>query len=551
MRGNMTILAVLAVAFCGCGSERTPDESAADEGPSPAGDGGEAEVADSGGPGPDGVEGDEGSEVAEGPDEGPAPQAWPTCEDGPSTPETLAEKATHYDELAERLHLHPQLQHISTVQLKPEAPPLESATWDDVAVWETDANDGLWNALYMLSQIYRYATTKDPGALETLRILMLGQQTRMAITGVPGLYTRRLRPPDLPGAECPTDDASYTADVEKDDDRWVKIGDSGCVEYVAHETGEWTVSAHCGLEQYAGWCWYDNVSQDEYAGHVYALGAMVRLVDDPDLVAAATDHLEQIGEHLASNELRFIDWDGRVTEHGAIFAPAMALAFTATAAAATGREDLWAFHDECLLQSEGENECLSWLPASLLPFTDFLDQVPLYLGCKSNWNNISMALTSYQGMLWFERDPEVLALARTALDEGIFRAEDPMALKVEKNPWYTFLWASSTGVGPEDPVAQAAMEDALCALARFPASRAQEALNATELYETACTSRLGNPFAAEIVPPEHRCPTKMLWWFPPYKLDQCDARPERVFHPTDYLLAYWMGRFHGYISPEQ
>jgi hypothetical protein len=45
-----------------------------------------------------------------------------------------------------------------------------------------------------------------------------------------------------------------------------------------------------------------------------------------------------------------------------------------------------------------------------------------------------------------------------------------------------------------------------------------------------------------------RCPRKFLWWANPYDLDGCTANPRRIEPPTDYLLAYWMGRYYGFIS---
>ena len=36
------------------------------------------------------------------------------------------------------------------------------ATYEDVESWHTGENDGLWSALYLTSQAYRYAVTKSP-----------------------------------------------------------------------------------------------------------------------------------------------------------------------------------------------------------------------------------------------------------------------------------------------------------------------------------------------------------------------------------------------------
>ena len=110
---------------------------------------------------------------------------FPTCEGEPrATQQSLTDKATGYDEIAARLHVHPELRWAQGVVLKPGVSEAQ-ATWQDVERWLSGENDGLWSALYMASQAYRYAATKDPAALEMLRILMAGERARMDVTGVP------------------------------------------------------------------------------------------------------------------------------------------------------------------------------------------------------------------------------------------------------------------------------------------------------------------------------------------------------------------------------
>lgn len=162
------------------------------------------------------------------------------CEGDPlATSESLADKATYYDESALRLHVHPELGWIMGVVLDPSAadPGLpavaqESATYDDVERWLSGENDGLWSALYLASQAYRYAATADAEALDTIRRLMQAERRRMQITGVSGLFTRQMIPPGIRGLACPTDLAAYVPDLEKDDNQWVRVGATGCVEVV-------------------------------------------------------------------------------------------------------------------------------------------------------------------------------------------------------------------------------------------------------------------------------------------------------------------------------
>src|SRR5690606_31335849 len=152
----------------------------------------------------------------------------------------------------------------------------------------------------------------------------------------------------------------------------------------------------------------DNVSEDEYAGHMFGLGAVAKLVDDPDVQAIARDLLSQSGDHLIENGLQFVDWDGRVTEHGKIWAwkivpgynAAMSLSFMKTIALATGDAKYQSFYDDCLLQKSGPVDCIGNPSANDKPYHEILAPTGLNLGCKANWNNYSMYMLSLHGLLW-------------------------------------------------------------------------------------------------------------------------------------------------------
>ncbi len=509
--------------------------------------------------------------------------AWGTCPDEPlATGGTLAQKAARYDAIARRLHLHPQLKWVMGVTLPkvevscPEgvagpcydaAVPEDEATWADVERWHTGENDGLWSGLYLASQAYRWAVTKDSEALDTIRILLEGEVTRMKVTGVPGVFTRQFIPPGVPGISCPEEDAAYVTDVEKDDNRWVQVREDGCVWVIPHDTMQWTKTDHCGLEEFAGFCFLDNVSQDEYAGHMFALGALWRLVDVPDVQETVRDLIEQVGVHLMENHLAFVDWDGRITEHGKLWATSFAdtpgflaaesLAFLKMAVEATQREDLRDFYDNCLLQRSGPRPCLPWPMEAEdpKPYTEFLPMMWAYVGekggCKSNFNNFSMVMSYLHLLLWFEGDPEVREVAQQVLDTELMRYASPRALITHKNAWFNFIWAAGKRLGPQsDGPAHQPVEDAICSLRQFPLSKRQAARNTWDAYPHYCEGRLGGSQTEFPIPVAERCVRTFLWWASPYDRETCDDKPWEVRQPADFLLAYWMGRYYGFIGEE-
>ena len=515
--------------------------------------------------------------------------AWDTCDEVEgATTETLAEKAAGYDEVLARLHIHPQLQWVTPVDLPrvevacedPDADEpcygdelavsLDDATWEDVAEFHHGENDGLWSAMVLASQAFRYAVTGSEDCLDIIRVLLAGEVTRMAVTGVPGLFTREFVPAGIDGISCTDDESKYVTDVEKDDNRWVQIRDDGCAWVIPNETMEWTKTDHCGLDDYAGWCFLDNVSQDEYAGHMLALGALLLLVDDDEVQATVRDLLGQVGRHLMENDLTFVDWDGRVTEHGKIYPMAFvnspgylatqSMNWILLAATATDDPELWTYYNECLMQRVEEPvSCFDYPMMEAIPFTDHLDLMLLYFdgtgpgleGCLSNWNNFSMMMCNFHTLLWLEQEPVAAAAIQEAFDTQVMRMDTRIPLIDQKNPWYNFVWAAVKPLGPDtDGPAYDAVRDGICSLRQFPPTQAHQAQDNTVDYEHYCDSRLDRSLAEDVIPVHEQCTATYLFWKSPYQRRTCSAEPWKIEPPGDYLLPYWMGRYYGFITED-
>ena len=138
---------------------------------------------------------------------------------------------------------------------------------------------------------------------------MRGQQDRMKVTACRGSLPASISPPNVPGIACPEDLERYVPDEDKVNNKWVKVGDDGCLQYVDADTMEWVSSDRCGLDDYAGWCFLDNVSQDEYSGHMLALAAVARLVDDAEVQDMVYGLLLQVGQH-PSPKTAWSSWIG-------------------------------------------------------------------------------------------------------------------------------------------------------------------------------------------------------------------------------------------------
>ncbi|MDP8222207.1 MAG: hypothetical protein P9L99_02500 [Candidatus Lernaella stagnicola] len=479
---------------------------------------------------------------------------------------SLAEKAAKFDELAARLHIHPEHKRINNATVV--APYTEDdATWQEVTNWHTGENDGLWTGLYIASQAFRYASTGSQDALDVLRVMVDGLRIGMEITGIPGIFTREYITPGVAGMSCPSDPSSYIPDEEKDDNRWVKVDTDGTILVYDPDAAAFVRTTHQVSDEFAGYCWLDNVSQDEYAGHMLALGAIYKLVDDADLRDAAGSLMEQISEHLMENDMALVDWDDRLTEHGRFwplaitdfpgFNAIMGMNMVLQGAVASGREDLRDFYDNCLLQKAGPNDCLDRYLTPPQPFTDWLWLTGLYVGrggCQSNWNNMAMAFCQMFPLIWYEHDPATRhKLQRTFENMMFYFRENERMMANQHNAAWAIMYAAMKQVGPDSTGHDTeAIEDAICALRQFPESQTQPTLHIGEdEYPTdfTCESRFeGEYLTFDPVPVYERCPRTFTWWSNPYGHQNCDADPQYIRQPAGYLLPYWMARYFGYVG---
>ena len=435
--------------------------------------------------------------------------------------------------------------------------------------WHTGENDGLWTGLYIASQAFRYAATGSEDALDVLRVMMDGMEIGMRITGVEGLFTREYITPGVDGMSCPSDPLQYVPSEDKKDNQWVKVDSDGTILIYDADATEWVRTDHTVPERFADYCWLDNVSQDEYAGHMLALAAVYQLVDDEDVRGMAAQLAEEVAEHLMVNDMAFVDWDGRVTEHGRFwllaltdfpgFNAVMGLNFVKVGAVASGREDLIDYYDNCLLQKNGPNDCIDRYLTPPMNYADWLWLIGMYIGrdgCKSNWNNLAMGFSNVFPLIWYEYEADLRGQLQDLLENSIFHNNDnEREMSKQHNSAWAIMYASMKAQGPDSTGQDlAAVEDAICSLRQFPASQARPTLEVGEEEfptDPTCESRFEGTFLTyDPVPVNLRCPSNFTWWKNPYRHQSCTADPRYISQPSDYLLAYWMGRYFGYIGED-
>jgi hypothetical protein len=236
------------------------------------------------------------------------------------------------------------------------------------------------------------------------------------------------------------------------------------------------------------------------------------------------------------------------------FNAAMAMDFVKICAVATGDPAIQDFYDNCLLQKAGEVDCIQRPTETPRPYTEHLEVAGLYVGkdsCLSNWNNISMHFASLHNLVWFEHDPDIRARLQHHLQHEAFDPSDtPRPVVEQHNTWFDFIYAAHKALGPgSDGPAYEAVENGVCMLRQFPASQHTPDLECPPgRCEVSCIDRLGHEIGDYPRQVAERCPGTFLWWGNPYDLDGCSQDLRIIRSPGDYLLAYWMGRYYGFID---
>jgi hypothetical protein len=143
---------------------------------------------------------------------------------------------------------------------------------------EDSDNDGLWTSMYLGGQIFRYAVTKSPEALENCREAMDAMERLYTINPVAGFPARSF------------ERSGHMKELH-DSDRW----------------------QHSPEKE---WDWKSTTSSDEVIGHIFAFGAMAELVDDPALKKQAIMLIDTVMSHIVKNDMYLIDFDGKPTLWG-------------------------------------------------------------------------------------------------------------------------------------------------------------------------------------------------------------------------------------------
>jgi len=364
--------------------------------------------------------------------------------------------------------------------------------------YEASDNDGLWTAIYLAAEAFRFAVTGEPEArafaAESMEALLRLEE----VTGISGFPARAVVGVDEPN--------------------------------VTRSGGEWHQSP-CGR-----WLWKGDTSSDELNGHYFALPVYYELVADTGEKVRIRQVVRRITDHLIEHDFRLIDVDGRPTRW-AVFTP-QALNQSAQWGLERGLNSLSMLsflkvaHAVC--GDERYANALDFLVRRHHYALNTIDQKIMLPG-EVNHSDDELSFLAYYPLFMYENDPDLLALYRLSM-ERTARCELP-----ERNPLWNFM-ASVTLARP------VGLSDSVRSLMEIPVDRVRWAVDNRDRADVAqawLPERGGNVEGTSVLPYSENGMTK--WNGDPYELARGgDGTTED--DGAAYLLPYWLGRFHGLIE---
>jgi len=459
-------------------------------------------------------------------------------------PMTLAAKARFYEEEIDKRHRRTPFEYVLAVSLER---PGDTSAW----IQHDSDNDGQWTGMYGAAECFAYAATRDPKAKERATkafeaLAFFSEVTQGGSHPAPeGFIARTILPTSGPNPN-EWDAYSIAHDVAEQD--------SDALWRVVHP--RWPVSED------GQWYWKCDTSSDELDGHFFLYGIYFDLVAETDAEKArAREVVRRVTDHLIAHDFRLVDWDGMPTRW-ANFSPSSLnrdaawwgerglnslsiLSYLRTAEHVTGDARYGAVADQ-LVRDHGYamnalHPKVQRGPGSYVQFDD------------------EMAFMNFYNLIRYETDARLSEMFAFSC----FRYWELEACELD--PFYNFCYAACCdGVvfpspwGPERlSPPRSCIEEAVDTLERYPLNLVcWQQTNSHRLdivplphytRERGEAVGKGCRVNGKVIPVDERNITQ--WSDDAWALDYGGSGTE-LATGSPFLLAYYMGRYHGFIAEE-
>jgi hypothetical protein len=401
-------------------------------------------------------------------------------------PTTLADKSRAFVERVQARHNRWGLTASSQLRVPGDLSTNQTVSTD---------NDGLWTAMYVVAECFRYKVTADPAARENARRGMQAIMRLESITGIPGFPARS----------------------------FIKVG-----EDLQPRDGEWHDTAD------KAWRWKGDTSSDEIVGQYFAYPLYDELVADEGEKPALRAAIERMTNHILDHDYQLVDLDGQRTRWGW-----------------WGPNAIWDDPDETGLRAL---HILSHVRVAThmtanpqykaryqRAYDDLINTHKYHLLTRNqkimvpghiNHSDDELAFLSYYPLLRYETDPTLLDVYKQSLERS-WQIERP-----ERNPLWNVIYASGTSAREFD------RDESLRTLQEIPMDTIGWAVSNSQRQDVPIdpmSDRFGYKQALIVLPYDELPMSK--WNGNPYNLDGGNGGRSED-DGAYFLLPYWMGRYH-------
>ena len=405
----------------------------------------------------------------------------------------------------------------------------------------------IWTGVYIAGEAYRYKATDDPQALESMERSLRGFHLLYKIGGGNGIIARNIRPatPEDAAAKLPYDQ-------------------------------------HLGQGKFAGYVWTGGPSWDQYTGYLYGISEAWDQIQDPELKAELREDLRQGAHNFMRNGGKFISDDTHLDSSAHYYYqdrlpkalrwlapvahllparggnPLSGLEFMRIAASLTGDADIEAYYRRLIEKKNyawyaehktaGATEKMMRDHSGLF---NFIARVLYGRDVKVTPDSIrspvgtNLQHIAFYDLMRWEKDPKILQ----AYADGYRDAHAPVARHA--NSFWNFLAVSQLGGDA------AGIAEGVDSLKRFPldyGTRKNSDDPAIPKYKGLSNNFYRNKphwewFSVDPLPLERRPMHTFAWQQNAMSMD--GSFDYKDADGAAYLAAYWFGRSHGYIAPEQ
>jgi len=391
----------------------------------------------------------------------------------------------------------------------------------DLTSWKPrdDDNDGEYTSMFIMGEAYHYAVTKDPAAKARADQAFDAMRFLQTVTGTPGFFARTVIPSDCEPMNDRNEDASDQEWIDRQAEapRYKKVN------------VRWHPSAD------GRWLWKGDTSSDETTGHFCGYLFYYDLVADDSQKPVVREHVAKVMDYIIDGGYVFKDVDGQHTRWG-VWAPerlnhdpdwaaerginsAEILSYLLTTWHITGNDKYRAEYLR-LAREEGYAENARHAKTFAKSWRTHIDDELLAL--------------VYPALLMYETDPELLKIYRESFEAWY------QGIAHDENPFFNFLYSGLTDQCVGLDASGAFLRDAPLDLVNWlvdNSKREDLTLVRAPEVEPLQTSRL--------LPASERGVVR--WDKNPWEAVQGDGG-HTEWAPTFWLVAYWMGRYYGFVN---